>query len=127
MMKIFYRNFLWQKGDILTGNDEKGEATRFFQGDKIAEAFGKSLKILREYKSLPQVRVAEMVDIPFQTLSTYERGRNTPSMTQALKIAGYFHLTIEDFVECGLNEVNGDAEIVERYKKALKKGNTIKK
>ena len=92
-----------------------------FSDEEILLAFGTSLKKLREYKNLTQVGLAEVLDIPFQTLSTYERGRNTPSMTQALKIVRYFYLTIEDFIECGLKEIEeGDSDLTERYERALK-------
>lgn len=125
MIKNFFDISKWNK---------EGERSEFLKetaeersDKKISCAFGKSLKELREYKGVTQIELAELLDIPFQTLSTYERGRNNPSMTQALKIARYFHLTIEDFVDCGLEEYSENTDIIARYKKILEEKTETKK
>ena len=65
--------------------------------------FAEHLRVLRTHCNLTLVQLAEQVDIPNQTLSSYENKTHMPSMMQALKIASFFHLTIEEFILCGFD------------------------
>lgn len=68
----------------------------------LKEAFGRSLKELREYCGITQRELADFTNIPHQSISVYERGTNAPTITQAYKIAFYFNLTIDDFIIYGI-------------------------
>lgn len=75
--------------------------------DMIKQAFGKSLKALREHTGTTQREIAEVAKVPNQSISVYERGANNPTITQAYRIALYFNLSIDDFINYGLLEYLG--------------------
>ena len=81
-------------GEIAGGIDEK----------QALSIFADNLRELRTYCGLSLIALSEFVDIPNQTISSYENKTHTPSMLQALKIATFFHLTVEEFILCGLDE-----------------------
>ena len=79
--------------------------------------FADNLRELRRHCGLSLADLAAFLDIPNQTLSSYENKTHTPSFLQALKIATFFHLSIEEFVLCGLDEYPYDAtELYEKRK-----------
>ena len=81
-------------------------------------AFAESLAELRKYCGLSLMTLSEKVEIPNQTLSSYENKTRTPSVIQAIKISAYFGLTIEEFILCGLNQCSFDiTELYEQRKK----------
>lgn len=77
-------------------------AAEFYTDKEVKEAFADSLKEMRAYCKVSLIKLAEDIDIPNQSLSAYENCTRVPSFLQALKIATYFGLTVEDFVLCGL-------------------------
>lgn len=97
-MKIRFENYYGEGNAILD---------RDFEENEIAEAFGRSLKTLREYKKLSLRDLSKEVDIPNPTLSRYESGQNIPSITQGIKICGFFDMNIESFVQYGLMDKYG--------------------
>ena len=110
MKKIFYN------GNKLDYADENTE-TNGFDDLQIFHAFADSLRELRAYCGLSLIKLSSATDIPNQTLSSYERKSRTPSVVQAIKIATYFGLTVEDFIICGLGNINQDiTEVYEERK-----------
>ena len=77
-----------------------------FSDATLRAAFGRSLKELREYKGLTQKGLAEATGVPRQSISVYERGEVAPTITQAIRLAYYFSVTVGDFIYYGL-KVNG--------------------
>lgn len=77
--------------------------------------FAENLREVRTHCRLTLMQLAELVDIPNQTLSSYENKTHTPSMIQAVKIAAFFNLTVEEFILCGMD--NYPYDIIELYEK----------
>ena len=88
---------------------------------EMLSIFAENLRELRKHCGLSLVKLGEDLDIPNQTLSTYEKGKHIPSVIQAIKIASYFGLTVEEFIVCGFDEYPYDIiELYERRKKGYK-------
>ena len=51
---------------------------------------------LRAERDVTQEELARRVGVSRQTIIAIERGRYTPSILLALKIARYFHVAVED-------------------------------
>ena len=83
--------------------------------EEVLSKFADSLRELRNHCGVSLVALGKSVEIPNQTLSTYENKVHTPSMIQALKIAAFFNLTIEEFILCGIDGYPYD--IIELYEK----------
>jgi transcriptional regulator with XRE-family HTH domain len=95
---------------------------REFTEEEIAKAFGDSLKKLRNYKKLSLNALSKLVDIPNPTINRYESGYHLPLITQGMKLAGFFDLSIECLVFFGLLAINEgefvegvDVDIIEVY------------
>lgn len=92
--------------------------------DTIKKAFGNSLHELREYCQITLKELSKETEIPFQSLSVYERGKTAPSIAQAYRIAFYFGLSVDDFIEYGLNSYglfeNDYKSIVDKYESESK-------
>ena len=100
MSKFFYAD-----GRLQQTQEEKKGAIDEKQALKI---FADTLRELRKYCGLSLVELSKALDIPNQTLSSYENNTHIPSMLQAVKIASYFHLTVEEMIVCGLDEYPQD-------------------
>lgn len=98
--------------DELYFTDESGNLNDIDEQD-IAKAFGNSLFELRKYLKLTLVELGKKLDMPNQTLSAYENGTRIPSIIQALKITAYFHIPLETFILCGLEDTQID--IIDYY------------
>lgn len=114
-MKIKFKN-------ILVGADKrlhlkKEIAEREFTESEISAAFGYTLKKLREHKGLSLNALSKEVDIPNPTINRYENGINIPTITQAVKLADYFDLSIELFIAMGLAAIYEDMDIIEQVEK----------
>lgn len=110
MGKFFYTN------NRLVYTDEQLEK-KTLDEKQLFSLFADNLRELREYCKLSLVQLSALVDIPNQTLSSYENKTHVPSMMQAVKIAAFFHLTVEEFIVCGLDEYPFDiTELYERKK-----------
>ena len=57
------------------------------------------------------------MDIPNPTINRYENGINIPTITQAVKLADYFDLSIELFIAMGLAAIYEDMDIIEQVEK----------
>ena len=107
MKKFIYTNgrLYYREGD--GGIDEK----------QAFILFAEHLRELRLHCRLSLVQLAERIDIPNQTLSSYENKTHTPSIMQAMKIASFFHLTVDEFILCGFDEYPyGITELYEKRK-----------
>ena len=71
--------------------------------EQIKTAFGKSLKELREYLDITQMELSKYTSVPHQSISVYERGQIMPTISQAYRLAAYFHLTIDDLIVYGMH------------------------
>lgn len=110
MGKFFYTN------NRLVYTDEQLEK-KTLDEKQLFSLFADNLRELREYCKLSLVQLSALVDIPNQTLSSYENKTHVPSIMQAVKIAAFFHLTVEEFIVCGLDEYPFDiTELYERKK-----------
>ena len=69
-----------------------------FTEREIGKAFGNSLKKLRSHLKLSLNALSSLVDIPNPTINRYENGINIPTITQALKLSEFFHLSIEEMI-----------------------------
>lgn len=62
----------------------------------MAEYISNSVLTFRTEKGLTQEELAERVGVTRQTIISIEKGRYTPSVLLALKIAGVFKSPVED-------------------------------
>ena len=79
----------------------------------VSQAFASTLLELRKHCGLSLIKLSDELEIPNQTLSSYETQKRTPSFIQAIKIASYFGFTVEEFILYGLEESTRD--IIEVY------------
>lgn len=114
-MKIRFKNILGSMGNQL--HQKKDIIEREFTENEISEAFGYTIKKLREYKKLSLNALSKEVDIPNPTINRYENGINIPTITQAVKLADYFDLSIELCIIMGLAAIHENADIISQYKK----------
>ncbi|GHF87763.1 helix-turn-helix transcriptional regulator [Thalassotalea marina] len=54
------------------------------------------IAVLRAELKISQQELADAIDVSRKTISTIETGRFTPSVTIALKLAGYFNVAVEE-------------------------------
>ena len=57
---------------------------------------GNKLKDLRTERSVTQESLAESVAVSRQTIISIEKGKYTPSVSLALRLARYFKVSVED-------------------------------
>lgn len=57
------------------------------------------LKELRESKRLSQQRLAMDLNMSQNTISRYETGAHEPGITELIKIADYFHVSVDYLLE----------------------------
>ena len=113
MGKFFYTN------NRLVYTDEQS-AEKTLDEKQLLALFAENLREIREYCKLSLVQLSTLVDIPNQTISSYENKTHIPSMTQAMKIAAFFGLTVEEFILCGIDTYPYDiTELYERRKNGL--------
>lgn len=106
--------FFYEDGRLQCTQEEKSGA---FDEKQAFCLFADNLKELRNYCKLSLIQLSQLLEIPNQTLSSYENKTHIPSMLQAVKIATYFHLTVEEMIVCGLDEYPYDCiELFEKRK-----------
>ncbi|MCD2252608.1 helix-turn-helix transcriptional regulator [Listeria marthii] len=54
------------------------------------------LKNLREERDIAQNELAKSLEVSRQTIHAIEKGKYNPSLELSLKIAKYFHLSVEE-------------------------------
>ncbi len=110
--------FLPKSNRFVFTNDENGQFA--IDERQVLNLFGENLKELRGHCGISLQELAKLLEIPNQTISSYENKRHMPSLMQAIKISAYFDLTVEEFILCGLDEYPYDiVELYERRKKGL--------
>lgn len=114
-MKIKFQNLILGFDKTLKANDDI--LNKEYTESEISKAFGHTLKTLRVHKGLSLNELSKEIDIPNPTINRYENGINIPTITQALKIADYFDLSIELFVLFGIVAINENADITPLYDK----------
>lgn len=53
----------------------------------------------RKEKGISQAKLAELMEVSRQTISSIENGRYNPSVVLAYKLASYFNMSIEQLFE----------------------------
>jgi transcriptional regulator with XRE-family HTH domain len=79
------------------------------------EAIQKNIKKLRNIKGLSQSEFAKLFDLSRANIGSYEEGRAQPKIETATRIANYFSISLDDFVnrELSVNELSGFNELKE--------------
>jgi len=79
------------------------------------EAIQKNIKKLRSIKGLSQSEFAKLFDLTRANIGSYEEGRAQPKIEAATRIANYFSISLDDFVnrELTVNELSGFNELRE--------------
>lgn len=79
------------------------------------EAIQKNIKKLRNIKGLNQSEFAKLFDLTRANIGSYEEGRAQPKIETATRIANYFSISLDDFVnrELSVNELSGFNELKE--------------
>ncbi len=85
--------------------------------------FGKHLQKLREAKGFSQERLAELVDVEYQTISRIETGVYFTSYDKLQKIALALNLTIKDLFDFTENELT-KAELIKMIIKNIRNFDT---
>lgn len=87
----------------------------------------KIIERIQGKKNINQQELGSMVDASRQTISLIERGDYSPSVTLALKIAGYFGVRVEDILnmrkerEKKMNEVRNEERTEEKGQEKIQK------
>ena len=56
------------------------------------------LKELRQKNEMSQFELSKILDVSQKSISNYEKGLSTPDIETLIKIADYFHTTIDNLV-----------------------------
>lgn len=65
---------------------------------KMAKRFARNLKELREYAQITVKHMSKIMNMPFQSIARYEKGKTEPSISNAFKIASFFRIDLNEFV-----------------------------
>ena len=91
--------------------DEKEDKRWDCSEEQLQKSFACALRVLRKYKRLSLQSVGESTDIPFQTVARYESGENVPSVVQALKLAHFYEISLNEmFVLGNIKDIEEDYE-----------------
>lgn len=71
--------------------------------------FGENLKQLRLQKGLTQEKLAEFLNVSFQSVSKWERGNVLPDITMIPVIASFFHVSTDYLL--GMNQYESESSI----------------
>lgn len=88
----------------------------------------KNLRALRDANNLNQGDLSDMLNISRQAYSNYENSERTPDLDSLLRLASFYHVTLEQLVNGNLsNPVQSFSEEKVPYYMALdiKTGNTL--
>ncbi len=70
-----------------------------FKGlDYLTKKFAENLHELREYTQTSLWAMGKYINMPFQSIARYEKGKTEPSISNAFKISAYFFTTLEEFI-----------------------------
>ena len=88
----------------------------------------KNLRALRDANNLNQGDLSDMLNISRQAYSNYENSKRTPDLDSLLRLASFYHVTLEQLVNGNLsNPVQSFSEEKVTYYMAIdiKTGNTL--
>lgn len=79
------------------------------------QAINKNIKKLRSLKGLSQSDFATLFELSRANIGSYEEGRAQPKIDTATRIANYFSISLDDFVnkELSVNDLSGFSELKE--------------
>ncbi len=85
------------------------------------QAINKNIKKLRSLKGLSQSEFAALFDLSRANIGSYEEGRAQPKIDAATRIANYFSIGLDDFVnkELSVNDLSGFNELKENEIRTL--------
>lgn len=91
------------------------------------EAIQKNIKKLRSIKGLSQSDFAKLFDLTRANIGSYEEGRAQPKIDSVTRIANYFSISLDDFVnrELSVNELSGFNELKENTPQAKSSKNRM--
>ncbi|MBQ2963915.1 MAG: helix-turn-helix domain-containing protein [Clostridia bacterium] len=72
--------------------------------------FGENLRELRQKRKLTQEKLADFLNVTFQTVSKWERGENYPDICTLLEISSFFKVSVDDLL--GVNRAESEEEII---------------
>ncbi len=61
----------------------------------LMDNFGNNLKVLRNNKGLSRKKLADVLNISWETIKSLEYGKHNPSINIVLKIAKYFEVSLD--------------------------------
>ncbi|MCI8713226.1 MAG: helix-turn-helix transcriptional regulator [Ruminococcus sp.] len=70
----------------------------------LGNTIGKNLRKLRMEKNMSQTYVAQKLFIQRQTLSAYERGKNTPDIYILMELARIYETSLDELIGNGRKE-----------------------
>lgn len=76
------------------------------------------LQELRESQKLTQIELAQIMNIPRMTYNNYEKGRCEPNIQTLIKLADYYHVTLDYLV--GRQFANDAGYLTDEEKEILK-------
>jgi len=71
--------------------------------------FSENLKKFRLNRNLTQEKLADFLNVSFQTISKWERGENYPDITMLPSIAQFFKVSVDDLL--GVNKAENEEEL----------------
>ena len=74
---------------------------------------GQNIKYLRKQKKITQDTLGDLIGVKKATVSTYEIGRNYPSVEALLKLVELFEINMEDFFYKDLSKYKGADRVEE--------------
>ena len=112
-MKLYIKDLLIGFESVVTVKDNILNTE--VKEDDIAKAFGLALKEVRKAQGITLRKMSEDIEIPNPTINRYENGQNIPSLLQAVKIANYFHISIELMLILGMTALIENVDIGKFY------------
>ena len=76
---------------------------------ELLKTVGESLRLAREARSVTQARLAELIGIEVETLSRYETGASSPSLTTLHRGARSLGLSLPELLEASAVDPSADA------------------
>lgn len=70
--------------------------------DKLLE-FGKTLKEYRKANNITQKELSKITKIKIDTISRYEKGLETPTLNNLIKLSNFFEISIDEIIGRKIN------------------------
>lgn len=85
--------------------------------------YGKALKELRAKSNMTQAKLAEALNVTYQTVSKWENNVNTPDISALEKICNVYGITVDEFLR--MAEENGASDNGEDPAASVDNGNSV--